>query len=72
MLNILFMTMMYGAALPLLFPIAVVSYAILYLEDIILLVYFAEAPPTYDEQLNQKFINLVKKAPLVLLGFSFW
>jgi hypothetical protein len=30
MLNIFFMTMMYGTALPLLYPIALISYAVLY------------------------------------------
>ena len=52
MLNILFITSMFGTALPLLFPIAMFSYAILAVQDVLLLVYFAQAPPTYDENLN--------------------
>ena len=59
MLNILFMTMMYGAALPLLYPIAMFSFAVLYVQDITLLVYFAEAPPSYDNDLNNRFISIM-------------
>ena len=72
MLNILMVTMMFGAALPLLFPIAFVSYIILHIQDQVLLVYFACKPPNYDEKLNIKVMALMKIAPLYLLGFSFW
>ena len=72
MLNILFMTMMYGAALPLLYPIAMFSFAVLYVQDITLLVYFAEAPPSYDNDLNTRFISIIQKSPILLLGMAFW
>lgn len=72
MLNILFMTMMFGTALPLLFPIAMISYSILAFQDVILLIYFAQAPPTYDEKLNLRVLKIMKAAPLFLLSFGFW
>jgi len=72
MLNILFMTMTYGAALPLLYPIAMFSFAVLYIQDITLIVYFAEAPPSYDNDLNTRFIKIIQKSPIILLGLAFW
>ena len=64
--------MMYGTAMPLLFPIAFFSYAILYVQDVLLLIYFAKAPPNYDEKLNLQIIHLMEYAPLVLLSMGFW
>ena len=64
--------MMYGTALPILFPIAFFSYCVLYIQDVILLIYFAEAPPTYDEILNLKVIHIMRFAPLLLLAIGFW
>ena len=64
--------MMYGTAMPLLFPIALVSFAILYVQDTLLLIYFAQAPPTYDEKLNMSVIHIMEYAPLVLLSIGFW
>lgn len=64
--------MMYGAALPLLYPIALVSYAVLYIQDIGLLVWFAKKPQTYDEELNKRFISVIKRSPYVLLPMAFW
>ena len=66
------MTMMFGTALPLLFPIAFISYCILKVQDIALLYWFAQTPPTYDEYLNEKVIEIMRYAPLVILGCGFW
>jgi hypothetical protein len=63
---------MFGTAMPLLFPIALVSFSIVYVQDIILLIYFAQAPPTYDENLNISVIHLMEYAPIVLLSMGFW
>ena len=49
--------MMYGTALPLLFPIALFSFIILYIQDGMLMVYFAQKPPDYDEQMNAKVLR---------------
>jgi hypothetical protein len=72
MLNILFITMMFGTALPILFPIAMISYSVLAFQDVFLLVYFAKAPPTYDENLNLRVLQMMRLAPIFLLGFGFW
>ena len=63
---------MFGTALPILFPIAYVSYIILNIQDQILLVYFAQKPPVYDEKLNNKIIETMRYAPMYLLAMGFW
>ena len=71
-LNIVYVTMMYGAALPILFPIALFSIGLLYLQENYMLYYAYKKPPTYDEQLNKKVVKALKFSPLFLTGFSFW
>ena len=71
-MNIIFVTMIYGAALPLLFPICFLSIFILYILEIYMLFYVFKKPPTYDENLNIAFLEALKYAPLILLAFGFW
>ena len=52
-LNIIFVTMMYGTAIPILFPIAALSFLVIYIKEVYMLYYVYKAPPTYDEKLNE-------------------
>jgi len=65
-------TMIYGTAIPILFPIAFASYWIYYVMDLISIVYYAKKPPAYDNFLNKQFIKMMKWGPIVLLAFGFW
>lgn len=47
-MNITYVTMIYGGALPILFPIAMVSFLFMYLTEIFLLTYVYKKPPQYD------------------------
>ena len=71
-LMITYVTMLYGTSMPILFVIAAVSFLIKYYLDIYMLHYVFTAPPTYDETLNLEMIEILKFAPLLLLGFGFW
>lgn len=51
-LNICFVTFMYGFGIPLLFPIAVFSLTILYFVEVSMLFYSYRMPPMYDERLS--------------------
>jgi hypothetical protein len=44
--------MMYGMALPILFPIAGVSFLVLYVLEKLMIYYFYSEPPTSDEKLH--------------------
>ena len=50
-LNITFVTFMYGFGMPILFPIAAVSLLVLYFVEKTLLFYAYRLPPMYDEHL---------------------
>jgi hypothetical protein len=63
---------MYGAGMPILFPIACWSLSSLYLLEKFALYYVYQAPPAYDERLNNAVLEILKYAPLILLSFGFW
>jgi len=52
LLNIVFVTFMYGLGMPILFPIAILSFVILYLQEKLMLYYGYRVPPMYDERLS--------------------
>jgi hypothetical protein len=71
-LNITFIAMMYGAGMPILFPVAAASLTTLYFLEKFMLYYVYQAPPAYDEKLNNAVLGLLTYAPLFLLSFGFW
>ena len=71
-LNITFVTFMYGIGLPLLFPIAVASFLVLYLVEKVMIFFSYRQPPMYDEKLNNNVLSLMTYAPLLFLSFGYW
>lgn len=56
-MNIAFITMMYGPSLPLLFPIALVSYLLIYTLEVYMLYYVYKKPVSYDAGLYKSVLN---------------
>jgi len=71
-LNIAFVTMMYGMGLPILFPIAAFSFLTLYCMEKLLLHYVYREPPMYDEKLNKNALAILTYAPILFLAFGYW
>jgi hypothetical protein len=71
-LNIVFVTFMYGYGIPVLFPIALLSFIIIFIVEKAQLYYSNQAPPFYDERLPQKVFSIMKWAPSFYLGFGYW
>ena len=63
---------MYGLALPLLFPIALLSMFVIYTVEKLMLTYFYRKPPMFDEKMNTAAISVLKWAPFFLVAFNFW
>lgn len=55
-LNIVFLTFCFGAGMPLLLPIATVSFLVLYMLENYMLHYVNKTPPNYDNKLNDEFL----------------
>jgi len=71
-MNIVFITMMFGAGLPILFPLASISLLMMYCLEKYEIYYVFQQPPSYDEKLNNAVLNNLDKAPIFLLSFGYW
>jgi hypothetical protein len=71
-MNIVFITMMFGPGLPILFPIAAASLAVFFCLEKYMLYYVFKQPPAYDEKLNNSVLTNLQLAPFFLLGFGYW
>jgi len=71
-LNIVFLTFCFGTGLPLLMPIAFVSFFVLYMLETFMLHYVNITPPNYDEKLNTATLGKLQWAPLFMLAFGYW
>lgn len=72
MMNTVFVCFMYGAGIPLLFIIALLSFALFYCLEKIILVYSSEHTRSYEETLNESTIDFMMVAPLLFLGNGYW
>lgn len=71
-MNIVFITMMFGSGLPILFPLASFSLMMMYLLEKYEIYYVFQQPPAFDEKLNNSFLHNLDKAPIFLLAFGYW
>ena len=72
LLNTIWVVFMFGLALPMLFPIAAFTFFNYYLCEKLLLTYYYQKPPMYDEKLNSTALSWAKYAPLLMMSFGYW
>jgi len=71
-LNTVWVTFMFGLALPQLWYIAAFTFFNYYLCEKFLLTYYYQKPPMYDEKLNNVALAWAKYAPLLMMVFGYW
>jgi len=71
-LNVCFVCLLYGLAIPLLFPIAAITLKLQQFGEKIAVAWVARLPPAMDNSLNNNALNMVSFAPLFLLMNGFW
>lgn len=71
-MNITFITLMFGPGIPILFPLAAVALAVRYLLENYMLYYVYKEPPAYDEKLNNSVLANMAWGPVFFLGFGYW
>ncbi len=71
-LTISYITFMYGFGMPVLFPIAMLSFLILYLVEKLMLFYSYVMPPMYDERLSNDVLSKLQFAPILYVIFGYW
>ena len=71
-MNVTFVTMMYGIGQPILFPIAIFSYLILFTVERVLIAYFYQMPPSFDDKMTKNALNILRWAAVFYLFFGYW
>lgn len=71
-LNVTFVTMMYGVGLPILYPIAAFTYFNLYTLERLLVAYFYQLPPTFDDKMTKNAVSILRWASVLHLFFGYW
>lgn len=66
------MAFLYGLAMPMMFPICLIAFVILYICEKFMVTYFYRKPPQFDNSLNTGAINAMKYAPLFFMAFGYW
>jgi len=66
------MCLIYGTAMPIMWPIAVAGFAVLYINERLLVAYYYNSPPAYDTEITQMAFSVVRSFPLLSLPFVFW
>ena len=72
MLNIMYITMMYGLGMPVLFPLAAFNYFNQYLCERIIVSYCCKQPPALDDKLTKNCIEKLKWSPILFLFNGYW
>jgi len=72
MMNVTFVTFMYGLGMPILFPIAALTYFVMYSLERILVAYFYQLPPTFDDKMTKNAVSILRWASVLHLFFGYW
>jgi hypothetical protein len=67
-----FITLIFGPALPVLYIISLLSIGSTYFIDRLALTYFYRLPPKYSDKLTLLNLRIMSFAPLISLTFTFW
>jgi len=63
---------MYGTAMPYLYFCALLAFVILYINERLLVCYYYQEPPAFDEKMTLMTLQLTKCVPLMMLPMVFW
>lgn len=71
-LLVVYVTMLYGVGLPILFPIAALNLLNTFICERIGMVYQIRLPPMYDEAMTENFIEMLRWSPILMLVNAYW
>ena len=71
-LNIVYITMMYGMGMPILFVLAAFNFFNQWICERIIVAYQMKLPPALDDKLTINCIKMLKLAPIMLLFNGYW
>ena len=67
-----YISYMYGTNMPILFPITLLAFVNLYINERIVLAYYYQQPPVYDDDLIRTTVQYMKLAPILMFLLGYW
>ena len=71
-MNAIMVSLMYGVALPILFPLTLVQIALIYILDKILIVFYMKKPDKNDGSLNKSAVFYLKFGAILYACIGYW
>jgi len=71
-LNMIFVAMMYGIAMPIMWPLCAVAILSQRITEKIQVAWLVQLPPAMDDQITRHVMSLLKYAPIFLLCNGYW
>lgn len=71
-MNICFVTMLYGPGIPILFPIGLCALSVLYLVERYSVAKYYRMPPNFSDQLNRSCLDAILFSPFLYACLGFW
>ena len=71
-MNTVFVCLMYGTALPILYPIGLLAFVVLFSVERYLICYWYKQPPAFDEKITKNALSMLLWAPLLYMMTSYW
>lgn len=72
MLNVVYVTSLYAIGMPILFPIAALTFTIFWIHERYHVAYTYRRPPKLDIKVTQNTLKFMRFAPVLLLINGFW
>lgn len=72
MMNITFIAMFYGTGIPILYPVALLSFFIIYFLEKMLIFYYYKLPPMYDEKLSKQTLKMLPYSVILHVLVGYW
>lgn len=72
MINVCYVSMMYGVGMPFLFPIAALNFFNQYCVERIIVAWFMKQPSALDDKLTVNCLKMLRFAPLLFLINGYW
>ena len=72
LLNIIYIACLYGVGMPILFPIAAITFLNIYVCERFIVAYCCKQPPALDDKLTRNALNVIKFAPILMLFNGYW
>lgn len=72
LLTTVYVAMMYGVGIPVMFPIAAFTFGLFWIHEKWHMAYTYQLPPSFDDRLTNNTIQMLRYSPILLLFNGYW